>query len=99
MPGFPPAGQSPERREQVDHPRHYGGADNPYEVIKVLEAWLSREEFIGAMKFNIIKYHARAAHKANAEEDMRKAAWYDNYLKEYLTRHEKLIGSETQGAK
>lgn len=23
----------------VDHPDHYGGADNPYETIKVIEAW------------------------------------------------------------
>jgi integrase len=23
----------------VDHPEHYGGADNPYEAIKVIEAW------------------------------------------------------------
>lgn len=25
--------------EAVHHPAHYGGADNPYEVIKVIEAW------------------------------------------------------------
>jgi hypothetical protein len=25
--------------EEVDHPPHYGGADNPYETIKVIEAW------------------------------------------------------------
>lgn len=25
--------------EQVDHPAHYGCADNPYEAIKVIEAW------------------------------------------------------------
>jgi hypothetical protein len=23
----------------VDHPDHYGGADSPYEAIKVVEAW------------------------------------------------------------
>lgn len=25
--------------EEVNHPAHYGGAENPYEVIKVIEAW------------------------------------------------------------
>lgn len=31
----------PPRRcqiDHVDHPAHYGGADNPYEAIKVIEA-------------------------------------------------------------
>ena len=23
----------------VDHPNHYGGEDNPYEAIKVIEDW------------------------------------------------------------
>jgi hypothetical protein len=71
--------------ETVNHPAHYGGADNPYEVIKVLEAWLTREEFIGALKFNVIKYQARANHK-NGAEDLGKAAWYANYLKDFLER-------------
>jgi hypothetical protein len=25
--------------EQVNHPQHYGGAENPYEAIKVIDAW------------------------------------------------------------
>lgn len=25
--------------EQVNHPQHYGGKDNPFEAIKVIEAW------------------------------------------------------------
>ena len=28
--------------EKVDHPSHYGGADNPYEAIKVIEGWLGK---------------------------------------------------------
>lgn len=71
--------------EAVDHPDHYGGADNPFEVIKVMEAWLTREEFIGAMKFNIHKYTARARMK-NQAEDYAKSAWYNNYLVEFLKR-------------
>jgi hypothetical protein len=74
--------------EAVDHPSHYGGADDPYEVIKVLEHWLSREEFIGAMKFNIIKYQARAA-KKNGDQDYQKSAWYADYLTDFLKRNPK----------
>ena len=25
--------------EQVNHPQHYGGEDNTYEAIKVIDAW------------------------------------------------------------
>jgi len=72
-------------KETVNHPAHYGGADNPYEVIKVMEAWLTREEFIGALKFNIHKYLARANQK-DGEEAYAKAAWYNNYLQDYLRK-------------
>lgn len=65
--------------ERVAHPRHYGGADNPHEVIKVLESWLSPEEYIGFLKGNIIKYLARARAKGGVE-DHRKAKWYQDEL-------------------
>lgn len=74
----------PTPSEQIHHPQHYGG-DGPYEVIKVLEQWLTAEEFIGALKFNIIKYQARARHKGGPD-DYAKAAWYSNYLVEFLKR-------------
>lgn len=72
-------------KEAVNHPAHYGGADNPYEVIKVLEHWLTPEEFVGALKFNIHKYLARANKKDGAEA-IAKATWYANYLQDYLRR-------------
>lgn len=71
----------------VDHPSHYGGEENPYEVIKVLEAWLSYDEFVGAMKFNIHKYLARAPHKAVELEDYEKGMWYTARLVDYMKRH------------
>lgn len=74
--------------EAVNHPAHYGGGDNPYEVIKVMEAWLTREEFIGALKFNIHKYMARVRKKGGAQ-DYEKSAWYNNYLAEYIKRNPK----------
>lgn len=78
--------QGTPRHEAINHPSHYGGADNPYEVIKVMEVWLSYEEFVGAMKFNIHKYLARASKKGRAEEDAGKAAWYAEYLADYQKR-------------
>ena len=59
----------------VNHPTHYGGADNPYEVIKVCEAWeLDRDAYL----FNVVKYVARAGKKDPAKEleDLKKAVFY-----------------------
>jgi hypothetical protein len=57
----------------VDHPKHYGGENNPYEVIKVIEAWNLDKDFnLG----NVIKYVARADHKGKNVEDLEKARWY-----------------------
>ena len=68
--------------EAVDHPAHYGGADNPYEVIKVLEAWLTPEEYVGFLKGNVIKYEARANQKGGTE-DHAKASWYAARLADF----------------
>jgi hypothetical protein len=59
--------------EMVNNPLHYGGADNPYEAIKVIEAW-GLDFHLG----NTVKYISRAGIK-NPEkelEDLKKAAWY-----------------------
>jgi hypothetical protein len=58
-------------REKVDHPNYYGGKDNPYEAIKVIEAW--------GLNFNLgnaLKYISRAGKKENTKEDLKKASWY-----------------------
>lgn len=68
--------------EKVDGPAHYGGKNAPYEVIKVLQAWLTFDEYIGFLKGNVIKYQARARHKGGFE-DYAKAAWYAEELKRY----------------
>lgn len=62
-------------QEAVNHPAHYGGADNPYEVIKIIEA-LDFDFNLG----NAFKYMARAGKKdpTKALEDLKKGAWYLN---------------------
>lgn len=59
--------------EQVAHPAHYGGEDNKYEAIKVIEAW-----GLGFCLGNTVKYISRAGKKDPAKhlEDLKKAAWY-----------------------
>lgn len=68
-----------EKKEWVNHPDHYGGADNPYEAKKVIRAW--------KVNFSVgiaLKHIARAGKKVlpgeNKDEitiqDLEKAVWY-----------------------
>lgn len=57
--------------DPVNHPSHYGGADNPYEAIKVIDAW-----GLGFALGNAVKYIARAGKKDSIVQDLKKAAWY-----------------------
>jgi hypothetical protein len=73
------------KKEQVNHPSHYGGKDNPYEVIKIIRA-LGFSFSLG----NTFKYIARAGKKDPTKtlEDLKKAAWY---LNEEIENMEKQI--------
>jgi len=55
----------------VNHPSHYGGGDNPYEAIKVIEAWR-----LGFHLGNTVKYICRAGKKDEELQDLKKARWY-----------------------
>ena len=60
--------------EFVNHPAHYGGADDPTEAIKVIEAW-----GLGFNLGNCAKYICRAGKKTPKRvEDLKKAAFYLN---------------------
>lgn len=59
----------------ISHPPHYGGKDDPFEVIKIIEA-----KKLGFHEGNVLKYLLRATHKGNEIEDLEKAAWYLNRL-------------------
>lgn len=66
------SGKAPSpSQEQVDHPAHYGGKDNPYEAIKVIEAWE-----LGFCLGNTVKYICRAGKKDGVVKDLKKARWY-----------------------
>lgn len=71
------SGEKTMSKEMVNHPNHYGGEENPYEVIKVCEAWgLDHDAYL----FNVVKYVARAGVKDQTKEleDLKKAAFYLN---------------------
>lgn len=65
--------ETPVTYEYVNHPEHYGGEENTYEVIKVIEA-LEMDFHLG----NTFKYIARAGKKGTDKEiqDLKKALWY-----------------------
>ena len=74
-----------ENKEMVNHPNHYGGKENTYEVVKVCEAWeLDKDAYL----FNVVKYVARAGkkHKEKEIEDLKKALWYLNRKIENLEK-------------
>lgn len=69
--------------DQIEHPNHYGGEDNMYEAIKVIEAWE-----LGFCLANVIKYISRNGKKSGESDikDLRKALWY---LDREITNREK----------
>jgi len=77
--------QNSNMKEMVNGPQHYGGIDNPYEVIKVCEAWgLDKDAYL----FNVVKYVARAGKKDPQKEleDLKKAIFYLNRKVENLQK-------------
>jgi hypothetical protein len=60
-------------KENVNHPAHYGGKENLYEAIKVIDAW-----DLGFSLGNTVKYISRAGKKDKTKEieDLKKALWY-----------------------
>jgi hypothetical protein len=63
----------------VNHPAHYNVGK--IEVIDAIEDWQ-----LGFHLGNAVKYIARAQHKENEEEDIKKAIWY---LNRYLSMKNK----------
>ena len=62
------------KTDMVNHPQHYGGKDNPMEVIKIIDHYQ-----LGFVEGSILKYLLRYK-KKNGLEDLKKAQWYINRL-------------------
>ena len=67
----------------VNHPPHYtaGGI----ETIDFMQAKLTREEFIGYLKGNVIKYSSRLGKKGDTDVDAGKLSWYALKLRDVLS--------------
>lgn len=70
--------------DSINHPSHYGGSEDPYEAIKVIEAW-----DLNFCLGNCLKYIRRADEKGGIL-DLKKALWYlareiENKEKDELT--------------
>lgn len=74
----PVQGRPDISKDEVNHPEHY--TDGGIECIDAIEAALTKEEFKGYLKGNIIKYVWRERMKGG-RTSMRKARWYiDRFL-------------------
>lgn len=63
------------------NPVHYQG--NGLECIDAIKAQMSREEFLGYLRGNVVKYTFRLRQKGDPVENARKANWYlDRLIKE-----------------
>lgn len=69
-----------EEVDMVNHPPHYANK-NP-ETIDMIRSILTKEEFIGGLKWQILKYRDRAHEKGQLEQDMAKAKFYYDLLLE-----------------
>lgn len=59
--------------DNVNHPDYYGGENNTYEAIKVIDAW-----GLGFCLGNVVKYISRAGKKEGNSmiQDLKKASFY-----------------------
>lgn len=75
-----------EQKEMVNNPTHYGGAENIYEAIKVIDSW-----DLGFCLGNTVKYISRAGKKDPTKEleDLKKAMWYLQHHIETLEKKNK----------
>jgi hypothetical protein len=73
------AGAPIKTSEKVNSPAHYNSGT--VECIDAIESMLTKEEFIGFLRGNILKYQWRYKQK-NGAEDLKKAQWYFDKLKE-----------------
>jgi predicted transcriptional regulator len=68
-----------KQKETVNSPAHYNSGN--VECIDAIESMLTKDEFIGFLRGNILKYQWRYKQK-NGAEDLKKAQWYFDKLKE-----------------
>ena len=66
----------------VDRPSHYNNGS--IECIDAIKSSMSKQEFVGMLKGNAMKYLWRYDKKGKPIEDLEKSIWYINKLKQEL---------------
>jgi len=61
-------------KDKVNNPPHYN--THGIECIQAIQASMSKEEFKGYLKGNVLKYIWRYTYKGKPLEDLKKAEWY-----------------------
>jgi len=73
---------APVKEDMVESPPHYNNGS--VECIEAIEAMLSKDEYIGYLRGNALKYMWRFRYKSKPFEDLRKARWYEERLMKFL---------------
>ena len=66
--------------DPVNSPEHYNMLS--VEAIDIIKMSMTKEEFLGYLKGNALKYIIRYKHKGNPKQDWSKAGWYRKKLEE-----------------
>lgn len=65
--------------DEISKPSHYQLFPDR-EAIGLVQHELSRSEYVGYLKGNILKYRLRAGKKDDIVKDIKKAMWYEREL-------------------
>ena len=69
--------------DPVNNPKHYDLFPD-MQSMDIIQAALTEEEFIGFLKGNCLKYRLRAGNKDLLQQDIDKATWYSNKVREVM---------------
>jgi hypothetical protein len=73
--------------DNVSHPKHYASSSGDIECIDAIESALGRDQFIGFLRGNIIKYQWRLGKKDCPVQENKKALWYAKKLHDVLEKN------------
>lgn len=66
--------------DMVNHPPHY--TSGSVECIEAIQAALTADEYVGFLRGQVIKYMWRCRQKGALEQDLDKANWYLQRLRD-----------------
>jgi len=73
------------KHDEVMHPSHYLLFSDGTEVIDVIKKTLSKQEYMGYLKGNILKYRLRAGNKGEANQCIAKANNYKRMMDDMMS--------------